>query len=219
MAKDPAYAEFFRKQSDDGKYVIMDNGACETGKSLPIEVLSELADEIQCSEIVLPDELFQASITVHRSYQAYNYLKKRGPVPLNLMVVPQGKTAKEWASCVRVILSFPWEIDTIGISRFVVPKLFSSRILALMAVPELLSSDKAIHLLGCPSSPRGILQTDAMFEGRIRGADSGIAAIYAQAGRSIFDGPKPDQTIDLDAEPSEKLLRNNIAGWKAGCGL
>jgi hypothetical protein len=42
VAKDPAYAAFYRTRSDIGDFIIMDNGAFELGGSYPPERLISL---------------------------------------------------------------------------------------------------------------------------------------------------------------------------------
>ena len=216
LDKDPAYKAFFRQKAIDEHFVIMDNGACENGKAMRIEDLYMLAISIGCQEIVLPDEISEGAITIHRSYDGYKFLEKVGYTE-KLMVVPQGHTAKEWIACIEMMLVMPWKIDTVGISRFIVPKFFPTRTDALLAVPKLLYSDKDIHLLGCPETPNEISDVRETFPGRIRGVDSGIAAIYTQEGLKFLDGPKPARMINLEADLDLVLLQENISSWKQGC--
>lgn len=218
VKKDPDYADFFWRRAANGAFVIMDNGIVETGSPLSIEELVSLADLIECQEMVLPDSIGNADETIERSFRA---LRSAGPqhiCGLSLMAVPQGSTPDEWIECVREMLL--WNVDTIGITRFLVPKVFPSRSEALKRVPELIASDKDIHMLGCPGHPREIAEIDKAFPDRIRGVDSGIAAIYTQVSTIMRnDGQsKPNQVIDLDTiDLNEEILKRNIAFWKDEC--
>jgi len=215
VKKDPIYAEFFKMQVTRGAFVIQDNGVVETGTPLNIDELVSLADQIKCQEMILPDFIYDLTKTLRMSLSALRYVRDKLSREMRLMAVPQGDTQGKWVACVREMLS--WNIDTFGITRFLVPKVFSSRLLALESVPELLKSNKEIHLLGCPENPREIAEIDKAFLGRIRGVDSGIAAIYTQAGQ-VLAGDKPDRVIDLDAKLlDEGLLKSNIRIWKGGC--
>ena len=213
LKKDPKYAEFFKLQAARGAFVIMDNGVVETGVPLEIQELKGLTERIGCNEMVMPDYIYNATETIRLSKYAVSYMRLTSP-NMRLFVVPQGSSPLAWESCVMEMLS--WEIDTIGISRFVVPRVYNSRLEALRRVPCLMQSDKEIHLLGCPEDPAEIAQIEEAFPGRIRGVDSGIAAIYAQDGIVVCNwDSKPDRVIDLDnQEMSTEILKRNIREWK-----
>jgi hypothetical protein len=216
MIQDQKYRAFFLKMSSEGKWATMDNGSAEGHAPMHIDSLLDLAGEIKCSEIVLPDHLFDRKATLAHSrgamlwYQA-NY-KEGFP---QLLAVPHGDTPQEWVKCVEEMVT--WEaVKCIGISRFLVPRIFQNRVEALHKVPMLIDSTKEIHILGCPGSPAEISRIDSLFPGRIRSVDSGIAAIYTQAGRKLTMGsPKPNEVIDLNrGYLDDTLLKENIHQWK-----
>lgn len=214
VKKDPTYAAFFKMQAARGNFVIQDNGVVETGESLPIDILIGLARTIGCDEMILPDCIGNPIQTIHKSFHALNAVKGLG---IRTMVVPQGSTASEWANCAREMLT--WNVDTIGISKFVVPSLFPSRVDAIYSVPKLITSDKDIHMLGFPGDPVEIQELCRRFGDRIRGIDSGIAAIYTQVGRRMNDNEaRPKMTIDLDAILNEPMLLRNMKIWKVMIG-
>lgn len=212
---DDEYFNFFKAQASAGKFVMMDNGVVEVGKPLTIEELYDLAVEVGVNEFILPDAIRDRGATLALSGQAIGYCLKRMRSEgrwMNLVAVPQGATAEEWADCVREMLA--WPVRTIGISRFT-NAYFPNRLEALRAVPELIASSKDIHLLGCPGDPAEMADIDRSFPGRIRGVDSGIAAMYTQVGKAMCDGePKPVVELDFAGVLPEFLLKLNIAWWQ-----
>lgn len=207
VLKDPLYAMFFMEQRKvHNHFVIMDNGAAETGKSLPTSTLIRAAMKVQPNEMVLPDTIKDMHQTLLDSEEALNQIRRELP-HMRLMGVPQGRTKHEWMQCLLTMIS--WGVDTIGVSKFTVPEVFASRVHAIDVMQGL---DADIHILGSADLPGEIHEMDYLYPDRVRGTDSGIAAIYAQDGREII-GPRPDHVIDLDAELDEDLLSTNIQLW------
>ena len=213
LRKDEAYKEFFLGRSLKGEFVLMDNGVVETGIPMAIETLLLLAKEIKATEVILPDMIRERTMTLRLGEDAIN--KWYGECML--MAVPQGNCADVWCNCVKEMLF--WPIKAIGISRFT-NGYFSSRLEALQAVPKLIDSNLDIHLLGCPGNRSEILAIDKAFPGRIRGIDSGIAAIYTQAGMFMEDEqPKPVLDLDFSGDTLDMdMLKMNITYWKGLCG-
>lgn len=216
---DARYGEFFKHQARKGNLVMMDNGVVETGEPMDIHELITLADHHGVHEMVLPDKIYSKQETLMRGGRAMFYFyKKRSEMEhdIDLVAVPQGADAREWAICVKEMLE--WPVKTIGISRFIY-RYFPSRAEALRSVPELVDSDKEIHLLGCPNDPREIYEVEQAFPGRVRGVDSGIAAMYTQVGKYAGDGdPKPDVELDFSNDAlDEGLLQRNVEWWRNRC--
>jgi len=100
-------ADMFR-----GKYVVLDNGAYELGKSVDFDVYNNVIEIFKPNEIILPDHRFCAPETMdlardflHRFYdERYKYV---GAV--------QGKEWDEWFQCYKYFLSHR-KIDVIGIT-------------------------------------------------------------------------------------------------------
>lgn len=57
VLEDKYYADFYRKQSEAGRFVILDNGFHELGHPLSVPELVEAADRIKPSVVVAPDRL------------------------------------------------------------------------------------------------------------------------------------------------------------------
>lgn len=210
-----AYFSFYRRQSLMAHFVILDNGAAENGQSMNIEDLMSIAISIRCREMVLPDVICDRASTLKRSREALDLINEAG-IEVMKMVVPQGNTAKEWISCVREMLE--WNVNTFGISKFITQKLFGSRVEALEAVPELIDSKMAIHLLGYTGDGKEVSNIRNRFRGRIRGIDSSIATLYAQRGEVMPLSGRPEgEALNLDAIVDEKLLERNIEKWRMIC--
>lgn len=211
-----AYREFFRSQSDDGKFVLMDNGVVETGVPMPIAELLDRAETIGATEMVLPDMLRNKDETLRLGREAMTAIfADPRQTKFSLLAVPQGSTKEEWRECVLEMLT--WPVKAIGISRFV-NAYYDHRKDALADVPELLASNKEIHLLGCAGDPKEMWEIEeAHGHGRIRGVDSGIASIYAQAGKKMSGRTKkPDNELDFltDDTSGDELLKYNVEWWE-----
>lgn len=213
VKKSEVYRAFFRTQSSS--FVIMDNGVVETKVPMPIDELISLGESIEADEIVLPDYIYDSHKTLISSGQALDHAIANGCESW-FMAVPQGASPEDWKACLDEMLK--WDINCIGLSRFLVPNIFPNRASALMYAPELLMSQKDIHLLGCPIDAKEIREAFNLMPNRIRGTDSGIAAIYAQAGLAISSGiAKPDIELDFEEKNhriDDTILVDNIKTWK-----
>ena len=206
-----AYEFFFRKQVRGGKFVILDNGAAENGVPMKIDSLLSVVRMLGCQEMVLPDVIHDAEATMRLSHEAFTKANRMMPT-LNLMGVPHGKNIDEWTSCAVEMCS--WGVDTIGISKFIVPDLFPSRIWALDIISNLnLLRNVRIHLLGYTGVRREMAEINRLFPDRVEGVDSSISTLYAQIGQEMKIG-RPDVKLDLDITLNNKLLSRNIRIWK-----
>ena len=217
---DREYWQFFRERVSEGHHVLMDNGVVENGIPYTIEKILEIATDNLVTEIVLPDQICDREATLALGEEAITYLAHdRRSLWLDFMAVPQGESTEEWCECAKAMLT--WPVRSFGVSRFVAQYAPHRRDL-LEACPELLGSDREIHLLGCPDDPREIAEVNAAFPGRIRGVDSGIAAMYSQEGLFAGDGmPKPKVELDFhpDGNQDLSLLESNVSWWRRRCGL
>lgn len=210
------YQDFFKQKSRRGDMVMMDNGVVETGLPMEWSLLNELAYEVEAVELVLPDRLCNKDATLQSGKSALRSWNGDH----DLIAVPQGRSLEEWRECLLEMLN--WPVETIGISKFVKP-FASSRVGVLEAVPELIESTKSIHVLGCLSISDEAINLEKRFPGRIRGIDSGIAAICTQAGIRVSDfdntGGRLDVPLDFFARNlDENLLAENVFWWRQMCG-
>lgn len=213
--EDRRYFEFFKETEG---FTILDNGAAELGEGVGFDSFYEMAMKLEPDEIVVPDVLLDAEATIQRAQDFYESGMYLGPWDRR-MGVPQGKTLEEYRESLAYFLEQEW-VTTIGISRFVskIDINYSHRWTLLARIPELLESDKEIHMLGCSTDPLEFCTIDRRLPGRIRGADSGIAAIFTQAGMRLANGDlKPNIELDFSNRydvPNSDLLMENVVAWK-----
>lgn len=220
--KDPGYRDFFRVVSRRGGYIIVDNGAAE-GEHSSIQEVYDMACEINADEIVLPDVFFEGQETIRKSEEAINWLAKQKE-HFNLMAVPQGRNIVEWRHSAKSLLGLM--VQTIGVPKNLVHTGGDyGRIAGVGVLIDTMATTgwfADIHLLGCWKDPMELAYLDQLWSDDIRGADSGIAYMYAKEGWKLDakKHPKPTRPIDFnDTEVDEKLLRRNITLWREYCGL
>lgn len=217
LCQDLTYAFFFREQVRRGAFVMLDNGAAENGVPMVIRHILYLSEILECQEIVLPDTIGDKNKTLADSYAAFSEVEESAQKGIRVMAVPQGRTPQEWKTCVMEMVS--WEVDTIGISKFIAPALFPSRLQALLELPELLEAKCDIHLLGYTGIEGEIGCIESLLPNRIRGVDSSIATLYTQIGQLLEDKGRPEISLDLTVGLDEKLLNLNIRRWKDLCSI
>jgi len=217
-ARDDAYADFYLAESRRGAYVLLDNGVVETGEAMPISDVLEIARRIEATEVILPDSIGNSGKTQFLALLSLLFarLDAHAATDRRLMAVPQGKTPEEWRDCLLELLTLP--IDTIGISKFTLQfeGIESRADLLRVAGEELLEAEVEIHLLGCGATPWEIAEVERCWPGRVRGADSGVAAIAAQAGIDLSQAARRPEGVRLqfDQEVDEGLLLRNLAYWE-----
>jgi hypothetical protein len=221
---DRAYTQFFRERADEGKYVIMDNGAAE-GTQPEWKTIIDRGLMINATELVLPDKLHDAKGTLKASAAAIQYLQEAWLMDhFKLMAVPQGRTPEEYIDCALEMLS--WPIHTLGISKFMTVLLgptaryqFLEQLNARAQENCILESrwvDVELHLLGCHISPQEIAHISSEYH--IRGTDSSIAWLYASEGLHMINEDKPIKHLDLnDTSTDSYLLAFNAHIWRSGC--
>jgi len=229
VKSNPTYAEFFRKQKEEGKFVIMDNGAAE-GVNPTAEELMQVYPLVEPDEVVLPDVVYDKQETLRRTKDAYIKFVEAG-LDYQFMAVSQGNCFQEWLDCMYEMLAQP-RITTIGISKFVTPKyqdeMGKDANVRLECVDAVLTAAKRfdrediqIHLLGCWDNPKEIGEITKAFGDRVRGTDSAIAYVYSRAGVEYKpEINRPDnEEIDFKNGTVEdiNLLRANINRWKGYC--
>ncbi len=219
LAKNAPYRDFFAAQAQEGKFVILDNGAAEGGCQ-PIELILEQADDINATELVLPDVIYDTNKTLDLSWNALMYVSDRD-CNRKIMVVPQGETFEEWCKCASEMID--WGIDTVGVSKFTTPKYgMNARLRCVKFLHDEMKEKGrkvSIHLLGCWKHPNEIGRIGRLYE--VRGTDSAVACIFTKGNKSLLTVQKrPDVELDFihDVLP-EDALKANVAAWRKICGM
>ncbi len=227
------YRKFFEWQTARGAHVIMDNGVVETGQSLPIMRLLEIATDAGVTEMTLPDKINDRMVTLHGHRNALEIIQMCGELSSEssqlryshqkVMVIPQGCDREDWAESVNDMLKLAERysnIKAVGISKFCVgKKLFKSRLNALNSVPELLESPLDIHLLGCPDHPSEIRYIAKELNERVRGVDSGLPVFYTLHNQVMTMTSARPLGLELNFNVKfncmeENLLERNVRMWK-----
>jgi hypothetical protein len=118
------YEEHYRRESQHGAYVILDNSAFELGESgFSMPELLDMAAKIRAQELVFPDAMQDAEKTARLTSQAIEAFAREGaPERIRPMYVAQGEDIVAYSECLRFIVRMHLLIlgprpFTIGISR------------------------------------------------------------------------------------------------------
>lgn len=193
--KSEEYALFYRRMSEEGKYVLMDNGAAEKEK-LSYEDLLKAYSLVKPTEIILPDVLLDKDQTLsmtsgflRKNYEELKSYKK--------MIVPQGKDESEWLDCLLSMIyeSFYYDdIDSIGIPKWLGSK---DKVARISICSRLSNISKEIHLLGCNEGP-AVLNFCKTANPKVRGCDSAFAYLCAKYGNSVITEKTTRPPVEID---------------------
>lgn len=192
IKQDEEYLNFYRRMVAAGRYVLMDNGAAENSQ-LGLDDLYECWFRLRPTELILPDTLCDRESTLQKTKEAIQYFRRRG-VTSYFMAVPQGKDLEDWKRCAEELVKLP-EVHCLGVSKFLTIETGNPdvRYEAVEFIKQLREqcgrNDIEVHLLGCdagPSEPEKIFR-DFDF---VRGCDTALAYIYAQAGVKLTANSK-----------------------------
>ena len=211
-----SYANFYKQESLNGSFILLDNGAAE-GEVANIGRVINAASIIYADEIVLPDCIYNKDKTLERSYKGLNIVKRRN-LQLTTMGVPHGETFEEWCQCAEQLVDFG--VDSIGVSKFVTPKYPGGRFSCVEYLYKILQVDVDmidVHLLGCWGSPREIGMLVNEYP-TIRGTDSAIAYVYSNVGVYLDQQDRPKGEVDfLNGQADPDCLRTNLHLWEDMC--
>lgn len=196
------YANFYRKMVEEGKYVIMDNGAAE-GEELWFEDLLNAYDRVKPSEIIMPDVLWNKSKTISKSSD-FDRLLNKNNIYFNKMIVPQGKRLTEWCKCIEILMGVVPDAKCVGIPKWLGSSDPKNRVEAVRYVRNHYP-DVDIHLLGCVENP-SIVGECKKISSKIRGCDSVYAYTCAKAGLTKIDRDTVRPGVKVD------LLNDQFAG-------
>ena len=207
------YKDFYKRKVQEGCFVLMDNGAAE-GDQPSNEEIMMLAKEINPTELILTDTLYDNADTVKRSTEALN-LYKEGGLTCGFMAVPQGKDLDDWEDCLRKLIMLDG-VTTIGVSKFISmwENGDDARYRALEVIEKVCEEtgkDVAVHLLGSHVSVAEVKSVKDAFS-RVRSSDSAFAYIATQAGEQVeLNKRRSKGEIDfVSGEVDSELLDKNL---------
>jgi len=181
----PEYLNFYKEESKNGSFVILDNGMFE-GALLPNQEIIELATEIQASEIVAPDYLGSSQKTIEA---IESFAKVSGSFAI--MVVPHGNTFDSLVRCFKrlYIEREQLYINTFGFSYLSFET--ATRQIRSIFAPHIIKAPwwkekVACHLLGVTKSLIGIAELALLDNFRFfRSLDTSLAACVTAHGHEL----------------------------------
>lgn len=222
VLKDEEYASFYRRMSDEGKYVIMDNGAAE-GEQLNLRDLALACERVNPAEVVLLDTMGESKTTLFKSYYCAKFLRDEG-VTAKFMAVIHGTSMEDLVYCADDLLKM--DIDTLGIPKVLTKMVHPDARMNLVGYLEkrisALNKKIDIHLLGCEKSfgePITIMNKYPM----VRSCDTALGFLITKNKQEVtLHTTRPrgvgidfiEDTIDADLLGSNILKINQILGEK-----
>ena len=160
VATDEIYASFYKKMSERGDYIMMDNSAYELKVPYSPEKLVELGNKCGADVIVLPDYPFQhSSVTIEAAQKFIPLFKQAG---FGTFFVPQSMRGDvdDFCSAYSWAANNP-DVDVIGLSILGIPTAISwcdpsyARVVMCQMLIErgLFNKNKRYHHLGLNSGP------------------------------------------------------------------
>jgi len=224
VGQSETYRNFYRRMSDEGKFVIMDNGCAENAQ-LDVDSLIVAAEQLKPTELVLPDTLYDGASTFAKSTIALERFNNSLSFKPRYMAVPQGHTVEEWFESAVQLLTL--SVQTIGVSKFlpIITKDPDSRLKAVALLDRYLNEHEElhnieIHLLGCDEGPAKMHEI-FIRSPYVRGCDSAFAFIAAQAGIMIDRLTlRPEGEIDfLNGNVSKTMLDVAMLNFDSTAGV
>ena len=186
FATQQVYKEFFlQERKTPGTTIILDNGACELGESIPAKKLESIAIELQPDYLVLPDKLHDGVRTLELSQLFLNLVHLDKLPNTKFIGVVQGRTKSEWLETLKQLTENPM-ISVIGISStnavYDKKKTYYPRIRTLKYLTShKLLGEKPVHILGLDDSGNFELNNFKQYP-FIEGADSSAPVVHGAKG-------------------------------------
>lgn len=212
------YVAYYKKKSDNGAFVMLDNSIIELGHAVSVEELLAAAEKIGAHEIIIPDSFKDAEGTLVLAEKYYTEVRKK--FEGRIMAVAHGNSALEWANCAKTLIKMG--VDTIG-----VPKVMTSiigphgRFECMKQLKKMKGITSAVefHFLGIWSDILEVSFYEHRYEENnlpaIRSCDSILSFDYAKSYMHFEDGARPKNSIDFlddSYEPTIAVIHaQNIA--------
>lgn len=195
------YATFFGGQKG---YRILDNGAAE-GERVTMPTLAAIAKEFNFDEVVVPDEMGNASKTIKMARLFERYAEPNR----QYMGVVQGKTVADIVKCATA-LSFLDYITVLGVPRHLNSIHRDLRVNFGEALHNMYDRDLPLHFLGSGEDPREVIRLSTLDTARSHDTSVPFVATYERSRMATFKYKgRPDRYFDL-VFPNEELLHDNV---------
>lgn len=175
------YANFYRECSEDGDYIILDNGTFEKGHPDTVPNILKAVELVRAKEVVAPD-FIKDSLGTMKAVDSF--IKELGDSKISVMAVPQGKDWNSWMECYEWMLRNP-RVTRIGISIIALDLIFPKEVPATMRriclLDYLYNKDlmaKPLHLLGMSDNPRELKLISRENYCLVEGLDTSSAWIH-----------------------------------------
>lgn len=134
------YASFYRREAEQGKRVLLDNGLFEGAQPDP-EALVRRARGIKASAVFAPDVLYDSKGTI-KAFKEFVKLKHETGLVCDLAGVPQADNPTDWWECFQ-FMDLHSECKLIGLSILSIPKAFGG----LVGKTSRPITDSRVHLI------------------------------------------------------------------------
>jgi len=206
------YLDFYLNKSEEGDFIILDNGAAEGFAYGPKHLLT-LAEEVKATEIVIPDIMGEANDTLAHAQMFARYASPN----YQYMFVLQGSTIEEVMFCLRALDNgnmFSY-VTTIGIPRhlYSLGKYFRVSLTEFL-IKEHFHDMYEIHFLGANEWMGEVFNLSEMTDGLngFRGIDTSLPVYMGLEGLNIRNGfdyiKRPTDFFTRSDDNQEMILKN-----------
>jgi hypothetical protein len=221
------YEMFYKQRIARGDFVILDNGAYEYGRAVDLNHLIEVANLVQPSEVVLPDDMHSTLChldTVTMSVEASFKLRAAGHK--RFMAVPHGHNLDNWVWCAQQLMAIPG-VQCLGIAEKDAIKLRAGDRAALVdiLVSEVIEPEQevSIHLLGMMEQMDDV--EDPFVRSQVRGVDGSKMIVWGMHEEACWPSKvpatypgRPTHYLEMglnDLTPDQCVeIRHNIQAWQ-----
>lgn len=209
-SKNNNYLNFYKKQKENGSFILLDNGAAESDQ-MSLDIMWDIIKEINPNEIILNDVMTNREATIEQSTISLDYYKSIG-YKGQYMYVAHGINYTDWLKNFEY-KRFLSNIHTIGVPK-IISWLWSKTSNNRYKCCKYLSDKKFnIHLLGCNEPINNITQINRDLN--VRSIDTALSYLCTKDSIYLSDFKQRSST-QMDFYKSElgqdgiNLLQENI---------
>lgn len=204
------YSKF--QSTAGGQVKILDNGNYETKQPCSLEDLFKAADIVGATELVLPDDLFDAERTLYFTRRALWDLAGRNLEGRRLMAVAQGSTWQEVMYCAFELATMHG-VHTVGLPKYMSNPDFPGNDYGvkgrIIAAYKLWRSDVrcVLHFMGCAQGTAELCGADLR---GIRSMDTSLWMMYARKDLHIDTARPKGLEADIERDKPTFEQVNNV---------